>query len=60
MDTVNDPDGLPDHLFEPEVDPEDCFGPVPPDAEKPYVSMDPFTQDVSPQPFSGGARIKRG
>lgn len=60
IDTVADPDGLPDHLLEPTVDPEECEGPVPPDAENPYVGQDPFARDVSPQPFSGGGAIKRG
>src|SRR5579885_129356 len=57
IDTVADPDGLPDHLLEPQVDPEDCFGPVPPDAEPPYVGQDPFARDVSPNPTG---TIKRG
>lgn len=57
MDTVADPDGLPDHLNEPEVSPEDCYGPVPPDAEDPYVGQDPFTRDYSPNPTG---TIKRG
>lgn len=60
IDTIDDPDGLPDHLREPTVDRDDCFGPVPPDAEKPYVSVDPYATDVAPKPFSGGGRIKRG
>jgi len=34
-----------DHLSEPEVDVEDCFGPVPPVASDPNVSSDPFTRD---------------
>lgn len=57
IDTVADPDGLPDHLLEPAVDPEDCLGPVPPDAEKPYVSQDPFVRMHSPNPTGA---IKRG
>lgn len=33
------------HLMEPEVDMDDCYGPVPPRAEEPGVFIDPFTQD---------------
>lgn len=33
------------HLMDPEVDMEDCYGPVPPIAEEPGVFIDPFTQD---------------
>ena len=57
MDTVDDPDGLPDHLLEPDVTPEECYGPVPPDSEPPYVGQDPFTRDTSPKPTGN---IKRG
>lgn len=60
MDTVDDPDGLPDHLLDPTVTPEECFGPVPPKAEEPYVGQDPFVRDAAPQPFSGGGSIRRG
>jgi hypothetical protein len=57
IDTVQDPDGMPDHLLDPTVSPEDCFGPVPPDSEPPYVGQDPFARDVSPNP---GGNLKRG
>jgi hypothetical protein len=57
IDLVDDPDHMPDHLLEPQVAPEDCYGPVPPDAEKPYVGQDPFARDVSPNPTGN---IKRG
>lgn len=60
IDTVDDPDDLPNHLREPEVDPEDCLGPVPPDSEKPYVGQDPFARQTSAQPFSGAGAIRRG
>lgn len=60
IDTVGDEDDMPEHLRDPTVNPDDCYGPVPPDAEEPYVGQDPFTRDVAPQPFSGGGRIKRG
>jgi len=33
------------HLMEPEVDMDDCYGPVPPRAEEPGVFIDPFAQD---------------
>jgi len=45
IDCVDNPEGMPNHLFEPEVDPDDCFGPVPPDAEKPYLMQDPTVKD---------------
>lgn len=57
IDTVADPDGLPDHLLEPTVTPEECYGPVPPEAEEPYVGQDPFVRDSSPNPTGA---IKRG
>jgi len=38
-------DDIASHLMEPEVDVEDCFGPVPPVAQDPGVFADPFTQD---------------
>lgn len=60
LDTANDPDGVPEHLREPTVDREDCYGPVPPSGREPWVSIDPFTSDYAPQPFSGGGRVKRG
>ncbi len=48
-DTVADEEGLPDHLLDPNVDPEDCFGPVPPDRKNPnpYVGQDPFARDIT-------------
>lgn len=50
LDTVDDVDGMPDHLREPEVTPEECMGPVPPDSEPVYVGQDPFARDYSPLP----------
>ena len=50
MDTVEDPEGLPDHLRDPVVDPDECMGPVPPNAEPVYVGQDPFSRDVNPNP----------
>jgi hypothetical protein len=41
---------LTSHLVEPEVDPEDCWGPVPPTAEDPHVWQDPFVKWHSPLP----------
>ena len=40
------------HLMEPEVDPEDCWGPVPPKNPNPYATSDPFTQDYGVLPTS--------
>lgn len=56
LDTVDDYEGMPDHLFDPEVDPEDCLGPVPPDAEEPYVGQDPFVRDAFILPTSSTRR----
>ena len=44
------------HLRDQTVDPEDCFGPVPPTAPNPYAQQDPFVRDSSPLPSSGIAR----
>ena len=57
MDTVEDPEGLPDHLLDPKVTPEECFGPVPPSAEPVGVYQDPLVRDSSPNPTGA---IKRG
>lgn len=57
IDTVADPDGLPDHLLDPTVTPEECYGPVPPDSEPVYVGADPFSRDYAPNPTGA---IKRG
>ena len=50
----NDDDELPDHLRQPQEDPEDCFGPVPPvnaNSDYPYAEVpDPLTRDTSPLP----------
>lgn len=43
-------DELASHLVDPEVDPEDCWGPVPPLVGDPYVGQDPFVRDSSPLP----------
>jgi len=45
------------HLVEPEVTPEDCYGPVPPIADDPGVFADPFTKDYHVLPTS---TVKRG
>lgn len=50
IDTMDDPEGLPAHLRDPIEDPEDCFGPVPPTNNDPYVQQDPFVRDSSPLP----------
>lgn len=44
---------LPAHLQDPVEDPEDCYGPVPPDDKnQPYVTSDPYAKgyNVLPQP----------
>lgn len=56
----NDDEGdepIASHLVDIEVTPEDCYGPVPPDAEDPYVQQDPFARDWSVLPTSP---IRRG
>lgn len=52
FDTVGDEDEMPEHLKEPNESPEDCWGPVPPVAEDPYVQLDPYVTDFVP--MSGG------
>lgn len=41
---------LPEHLREPELTPEECWGPVPPQKKDPGVYQDPYTSDFSPLP----------
>lgn len=43
---------LPPHLREPVYDAEECFGPVPPTGEEPYMQQDPLVRDYSPLPSS--------
>ena len=50
LGTSDDVEGLAAHLVDPEVDPEDCWGPVPPVVGDPYVGQDPFVRDSSPLP----------
>jgi hypothetical protein len=57
IDVSDDDDEIASHLVDIEVTPEECFGPVPPDAEEPTVQMDPYTNDWSVLPTS---TIKRG
>jgi len=45
------------HLLEPTITPEECYGPVPPNADDPGVFADPFTKDYHVLPTS---TIKRG
>ena len=56
MDTVDDEDGLPDHLRDPQHGRTEDLGPVPPDAEPARVSADMFSRDYSPLP---SGNIKR-
>jgi hypothetical protein len=37
-------DEIASHLMEPEVDMEDCYGPVPPLADDPGVLLDPYVK----------------
>ena len=46
------------HLQEPEVDMEDCYGPVPPTGEEPGVFADPYTVNYHVLPTSP-SRSKR-
>jgi hypothetical protein len=43
-------DELAPHLSEPDVTPEECWGPVPPTSEKPGVHADAWAKDHSPLP----------
>ena len=49
---MDEPDELPPHLREPVHEEEDCWGPVPPVQQNPYVLPDPYTKDyhVIPTP----------
>ena len=47
IDTLEDPDQVAPHLQEPELDQEDCWGPVPPVAPNPYNMPDPYTKDFN-------------
>jgi len=51
-----DDDEIAAHLMEPEVNMEDCYGPVPPLQDEPGVFSDPFTKDyhVIPNPATPG------
>jgi hypothetical protein len=47
-----DPDEISPHLQEPQYSDEECWGPVPPTEENPYMLPDPYTKDTSPLPTS--------
>lgn len=49
---TEDGEELAPHLRDPLYEPEDTWGPVPPDAPDPYVQQDPFARDwgVMPTP----------
>ena len=49
-------DELSSHLMEPELDMEDCYGPVPPTTEEPGVYADPFTKDYHVIPSANHRR----
>lgn len=49
-------DELASHLMEPELDMEDCYGPVPPTTEEPGVYADPFTKDYHVVPSANHRR----
>jgi len=44
------------HLLEPEVDFEDCYGPVPPTDNVVRANQDPYTTDYSPAPSKARVR----
>jgi len=48
----NDEDEISPHLREPQYTEEECWGPVPPDQENPYMIPDPYNKDyhVIPTP----------
>lgn len=45
---TDDGEELPPHLREPTLDADDCWGPVPPTQEDPYVGQDPYVRDYGP------------
>lgn len=49
---AGDGDEIASHLQEPEVDVEDCYGPVPPMGEEPGVFADPYTVNYHVLPTS--------
>lgn len=57
LDTEED-DELPPHLREPVYSKEECYGPVPPTSENPYVQIDPFTNDYNDLPSSRTSTIR--
>lgn len=52
IDTDNGSD-VSSHLRDPQYEEEDCYGPVPPNAEQPYAIDDPFVRDSGPVPTPG-------
>ena len=51
-DKQDEPDELAPHLREPVYSEDDCWGPVPPTQENPYMVPDPYSKDyhVIPTP----------
>lgn len=50
ISSLDDPDEVAPHLREPVYDEEDCFGPVPPTAENPYILPDYYSKDYGVLP----------
>ena len=49
-------DAVSSHLREPELTPEECWGPVPPTSKKPGVYSDPWVNDYGPLPTPSAGR----
>lgn len=48
----DDPNDIAPHLREPQYEPEECYGPVPPTAEDPYALPDFYAKDYGVLPTS--------
>jgi len=49
LTAFDDADQLAPHLLEPQLSPEECWGPVPPNREnEPGVHADPWVRDIGP------------
>ena len=53
---ADEEDELAPHLREPNYKEDDCWGPVPPTQENPYMTGDPYVKDYQPM---STARMKR-
>jgi len=50
VSSLDDPDMVAPHLQEPQYEEEDCWGPVPPTTENPYMLPDYYSKDFGVLP----------